>query len=82
MIEHTIGEAIKKVAKGFVKDVHLDGVCPGIFETVCEDNHWYFEYNPETNGWEIDWWANIMIDKQIIRVSGTMYYGTAHIFIM
>ena len=82
MIEHTIEDAIKKVAKGFVKDVHLDGVCPIMFDWVCEDNHWYFEYNPETNGWEIDWWANIIIDKQIIRVSGTMYRGTAHIFIM
>lgn len=81
MIEHTIEDAIKKVSKGFVEDVHLDGVCPGLFEGVCEDNHWCFEYNPETNGWEIDWRATITIDKQIIRVSGTMYYGTAHICI-
>jgi hypothetical protein len=81
MIEHTIADAIKKVSKGFVEDVHLDGVCPGMFERVCEDNHWYFEYNPETNGWEIDWWATITIDKQIIHVSGAMYDGTAHIFV-
>jgi hypothetical protein len=52
-----------------------------MFERVCEDNHWYFEYNPETNGWEIDWWATITIDKQIIHVSGTMYCGTAHVFV-
>ena len=79
MIEHTIEDAIKKVSKGFVKDVHLDGVCPGMIELVCEDNNWYFEYNPETNGWDIDWWAKIIIDEQVIRVSGTMYYGTAYI---
>lgn len=82
MIEHTIEDAVKKVSKGFVKDIRLDGVCPGMFEKVCENNHWYFEYNPETNGWDIDWWADIMIDEQIIRVSGTMYYGTARIYIM
>ena len=82
MIEHTIADAIKKVSKGFVKDIRLDGVCPGMFERVCEDNHWHFEYNPEINGWEVDWWADIWIDKQRICVSGTMYYGTAHIFIL
>lgn len=82
MIDHIVEDAIKRVAKGFVKDIRLDGVCPGMFEKVCENNHWCFEYNPETNGWDIDWWADIMIDEQIIRVSGTMYYGTARIYIM
>lgn len=82
MIKHTIADTIKKVSKGFVKDIRLDGVCPGLFENVCEENGWIFEYDSETNGWEVDWWANIIIDKQIIRVSGTMYYGTARIFIM
>lgn len=81
MIEHTIADAIKKVSKGFAKDIHLDGVCPGMIEGVCENNHWHFEYNSDTNGWEIDWRATITIDKQVIRVSGTMYYGTAHICI-
>ena len=28
------------------------------------------------------WWANVIINKQIIRISGTMYYGTASIYIM
>lgn len=81
MIEHTIADAIKKVSKGFVEEVQLDGVCPGLFENVCENNNWCFEYNSDTNGWEVDWRATITIDKQVIRVSGTMYYGTAHICI-
>lgn len=82
MIEDTIADSIRKVAKGFTKEVKLDYVCPGLFEKVCEDNLWNFEYESDTNGWEIDWWVNIMIDKQIIRVSGSMYYGTASIYIM
>ena len=82
MIEDTISDSIRKVAKGFTKEVKLDYVCPGLFEKVCEDNLWNFEYESDTNGWEIDWWANIMIDKQIIQVSGSMYYGTASIYIM
>jgi hypothetical protein len=82
MIEDTIADAIRKVNKGFTKEIELNYVCPSLFEKVCEDNHWNFEYSSETNGWEIDWWANIMIDKQIIRVSGSMYYGTASIYIM
>lgn len=81
MIEDTIADSIRKVAKGFTKEIELNYVCPGLFEQVCENNHWNFEYDPDTNGWEIDWWANIMIDKQIIRVSGSMYYGTALIYI-
>jgi hypothetical protein len=81
MIEHTIEDAVKKISKGFVEDIHLDGVCPGLFENVCENNNWCFEYDSETNGWEVDWWANIWIDNQIIRISGSMYYGTANIFI-
>lgn len=81
MIEHTIADAIKKVAKGLTDKVKLSYVCPGVIEKVCENNHWYFEYDSETNGWEVDWWATITIDKQVIRVSGTMYYGTARIFI-
>jgi hypothetical protein len=82
MIEDTIADSIRKVAKGFTKEVKLDYVCPGLFEKVCENNNWNFEYESDTNGWEIDWWVNIMIDKQIIRVSGSMYYGTASIYIM
>lgn len=82
MIEDTIADSIRKVAKGFTKEVKLDYVCPGLFEKVCEDNYWNFEYESDTNGWEIDWWVNIMIDKQIIRVSESMYYGTASIYIM
>lgn len=82
MIEDTIADSIRKVAKGFTKEVKLNYVCPGLFEQVCENNHWNFEYDPETNGWEVDWWANVIINKQIIRISGTMYYGTASIYIM
>lgn len=82
MIEDTIADSIRKVAKGFTKEVKLNYVCPGLFEQVCENNHWNFEYDPETNGWEVDWWANVIINKQIIRISGTMYYGTALIYIM
>lgn len=83
MIEHTIEDAVKKVSKEFVKEAHLDYVCPQLFEKVCEKNGWIFELDDYGyNGWEVDWWANIWIDKQIIRVSGTMYCGTAHIFIM
>lgn len=82
MIEDTIADSIRKVAKGFTKEVKLTYVCPGLFEQVCENNHWNFEYDPETNGWDVDWWANVIINKQIIRISGTMYYGTASIYIM
>lgn len=82
MIEHTIADIIKKLAKGFIKEAHLDYVCPHLFEKVCEKNGWIFELDDYSyNGWEVDWWANIIIDKQIIRISGTMYYGTAHIYL-
>lgn len=43
MIEDTIADSIRKVAKGFTKEVKLDYVCPGLFEKVCENNHWNFE---------------------------------------
>lgn len=50
MIEDTIADSIRKVAKGFTKEVKLDYVCPGLFEKVCEDNLWNFEYESDTNG--------------------------------
>lgn len=83
MIEDTIADSIRKVAKGFTKEVKLDYVCPGLFEKVCENNHWNFELDDYGYaGWQVDWWANVIINKQIIRISGTMYYGTASIYIM
>lgn len=82
MIEDTIADSIRKVAKGFTKEVKLNYVCPGLFEKVCENNRWNFELDFNYNGWEASWWANVIINKQIIRISGTMYYGTASIYIM
>lgn len=82
MIEDTIADSIRKVAKGFTKEVKLNYVCPGLFEKVCENNRWNFELDFNYNGWEAYWWANVIINKQIIRISGTMYYGTASIYIM
>ena len=82
MIEDIIADSIRKVAKGFTKEVKLDYVCPGLFEKVCENNHWNFELDFDYNGWEVDWQANVRINKQIIRISGTMYYGNALIYIM
>ena len=81
MIEDTIADSIRKVAKGFTKEVKLTYVCPGLFEKVCENNRWNFELDFNYNGWEASWWANVIINKQIIRISGTMYYGTASIYI-
>ena len=77
MIKGIIEDSIKRVAKGFAEKIELDRVCPGLFEQVCKDNHWDFEYNPETNGWEADWWAEIITDSNTIIVGGCMYYGTA-----
>ena len=77
MIKCIIADSIKRVTKGFAEKIELDRVCPGLFEQVCNDNHWEFEYNPETNGWEVDWWAEIITDSNTIIVSGCMYYGTA-----
>lgn len=77
MIKCIIADSIKRVVKGFAEKIELDRVCPGLFEQVCKDNHWEFEYNSETNGWEVDWWAEIITDSNTIIVSGCMYYGTA-----
>lgn len=77
MIKCIIADSIKRVTKGFAEKIKLDRVCPGLFEQVCKDNHWKFEYNSETNGWEVDWWAEIITDSNTIIVSGCMYYGTA-----
>ena len=81
MIEHTVANAVKKVVKKISNEECLKYVCPKVFEEVCKTNGWYFEYYPEINGWQADWWADIIIDEQIIRVSGTMYDGTASIYI-
>ena len=81
MIEHTVANAVKKVARKISNEERLKYVCPKVFEEVCEVNGWCFEYYPEINGWQADWWADIIIDGQIVRVSGTMYDGTASIYI-
>lgn len=77
MIDHIVEDAIKRVVKGFVEKETLSFICPGVFEKVCEKNGWQFEYNPETNGWDVDWWAKIIIDSNTISIYGCMYYGTA-----
>lgn len=77
MIKCIIADSIKRVAKGFVEKIELDRVCPGLFEQVCKDNHWEFEYNSENNGWGVDWWAKIITNSNKIIIEGCMYYGTA-----
>lgn len=80
MIEHTVADTIKKIAKGFVKEACLDYVCPGVFEKVCEKNGWQFKLDDYGyNGWEVDWWAIIKVDSTEINISGCMYYGYANI---
>lgn len=78
MIKCIIADSIKRVVKGFAEKIELDRVCPGLFEQVCNDNHWEFKLsNYGYNGWEVDWWAEIITDSNTIIVSGCMYYGTA-----
>ena len=79
MIEHTIADTIKKIAKGFVKEAYLDYVCPGVFEKVCEKNGWTFELVECYGNWEGNWWAIVKVDSIEINVSGCMYYGYANI---
>ena len=80
MIEHTVADTIKKLAKGFVNKANLDYVCPHLFEKVCEENGWIFELdNSGYNGWEVDWWAIIKVDSTEVYISGCMYYGTAEL---
>ena len=80
MIEHTVADIIKKLAKGFVNKANLDYVCPHLFEKVCEENGWIFELdNSGYNGWEVDWWAIIKVDSTEVYISGCMYYGTAEL---
>lgn len=79
MIDHIVEDAIKRVAKGFSKHESLDFLCPSILERVCEDNNWICEINGEYNGWEVDWWADVIIKKITVCVCGSMYYGYANI---
>lgn len=79
MIKHTIEDSIKKIAKGFIKEVRLDGACPGLFEQACEENGWTFELVESYSSWEGNWWAIIKVDSTEINVSGYMYYGTAEL---
>ena len=79
MIDHIVEDAIKRVAKGFSKYESLDFLCPSILERICEDNNWVCKVNEEYNGWELDWWADVIIKKITIHVYGSLYYGYANI---
>lgn len=82
MIDHIVEDAIKRVAKGFTEKETLSFVCPGVFEKVCEKNSWQFKLDDYGyNGWEVDWWANILVDSNIIGIYGCMYYGTAKLIL-
>lgn len=82
MIEHSVADAIKKVAKGLVDRVNLTYVCPAIFEQVCEENDWKFILDGDYNGWEVDWRADIKLKDCTIGVSGSMLYGTASVYVL
>lgn len=80
MIEHIVEDAIKRVAKGFTRKETLSFVCPGVFEKVCEKNGWQFKPDDYGyNGWEVDWWADILVNSNTINIYGCMYYGTAEL---
>ena len=82
MIEHTVADAIKKVAKGLTNQVELTYVCPAIFEQVCEENGWEIILGDEYNGWEVAWWADIKLKDCIVCVGGSMLYGTASVSVL
>lgn len=77
MIEHIVADSIKKIVKGFTLKATLENVCPGIFEDVCKTNNWKFELDDDYNGWEVDWWGDIITDSGTVHIYGCMYYGTA-----
>lgn len=79
MIKHQVEDSIKKVYKGFIKEIHLNNVFPYVFEQVCEENKWNFYLNPEYNGWDVDWCATITLDGLSLNLYGSMYYGTVKI---
>lgn len=79
MIDYIVEDAIKRVAKGFSKSESLDFLCPSILERVCKDNNWVCKIGEEYNGWEVDWWADVIIKKITVCVGGSMYYGYANI---
>ena len=66
MINHIVADSIKSIAKGFKEEIVLSNVSPGVFEHVCEEN-----------GWEVDWWGDVIINNVIVHIYGCMYYGTA-----
>ena len=55
--------------------------CPSIVEEVCNNNNLDFEINPEYNGWEVDWYGEILTYEgdHYCNVYGSMYYGTINI---
>lgn len=77
MIEHIVADSIKKLSKGLTPKAILKNVCPGIFEDVCKANNWKFKIDTDYNGWEVDWWANIITDSGTVHIHGCMYYGNA-----
>lgn len=80
MIDHVVEDAIKRIAKGFTRKETLSFVCPGVFEKVCEKNGWQFKPDDYGyNGWEVDWWADILVDSNTINIYGCMYYGIAEL---
>lgn len=79
MIDYIVEDAIKRIAKGFSKYESLNFLCPGILERVCKNNNWVCHINEEYNGWEVDWWADVIIKNITVCVYGSMYYGNAKI---
>lgn len=51
---------------------------PAIIDEVCEKNNLVFEMNPDTNGWEVDWWGEIKTESGEVygEAHGSMYYGS------
>jgi hypothetical protein len=78
MIEHIVADSIKSLIKGLTPKALLKNVCPGTFEDVCKTNHWKFKMDDYGyNGWEVDWWGDIITDSGTVHIYGCMYYGTA-----
>lgn len=77
MIEHTIEDSVKKLIKRFTTTVSLNDVYPALFKLVCGINNWEFKMCYDYDGWEVDWYADIITDSGTVMISGSMYHGTA-----
>lgn len=76
------GEIYMLILQAIINKQEYNGVgFPSIIEEVCRYNHLQFDLDFDYNGWEVDWWANILTedDKLYCKVSGSMYYGTVKI---